>query len=106
MLCSLGVAFLFHTYIAPEAYELFVKEVSAKYGTGLGRTKTVYDCCSCAAAVVLSFVFYGFGRFEGVKLGTVICALVNGTLIGFLSRKMEARFQFRDAWRHGEKTEV
>lgn len=30
LLCSLGVAFMFHTYLAPEAYELFVKEVSAR----------------------------------------------------------------------------
>lgn len=106
VLCSLGVAFLFHTYIAPEAYELFVKEVSGKYGTELGKTKTVYDCCSCAVAVLLSFAFFGFGHFEGVKLGTVFCALVNGSLIGFFSRKMEGHFRFRDAWHRSEKAEV
>ena len=29
--CAIGVSFLFHTYISPEAYELFVKEISARF---------------------------------------------------------------------------
>ena len=45
----------------------------------------------------MSFIFIGFGRFEGVKLGTVICALVNGWTIGQFSRLLTARFCFRDA---------
>ena len=95
--CALGVALLFNTYIPPEAYELFVKELSDAYGWDISRTKTVYDCCSCLVAIAMSFIFIGFGRFEGVKLGTVICALVNGWTIGQFSRLLTARFCFRDA---------
>ncbi len=84
--CSLGVAFLFETTIAPEVYELFVKELSAKYGWKLSVCKTVYDCVSCGVGVILSFAFFGFGHFEGVKLGTIFCALVNGWLIGQCQR--------------------
>ncbi len=97
VLGSLGVAFLFNTYIAPEVYELFVAEISAKYKFTIGRTKTVYDCVSCVMAVVLSFCFFGFGRFEGVKLGTVICALVNGFLIGKFCDLFKALFSFKNA---------
>ena len=96
VLCSLGVSFLFHTYIAPEAYELFVKEISANYGFDISKTKTVYDCCSCLIGVILSFIFFGFGHFEGVKLGTILCAAVNGSLIGLISRTLESVFEFRD----------
>lgn len=96
-LCSLGVALLFHTYIAPEAYELLVKEVSAAFHWDIAVTKTVYDCCSCAVAVLMSFAFFGFGHFEGVKLGTIACALVNGWLIGRIGAFLERRFDFRDA---------
>ena len=95
--CSAGVAMLFHTYIAPEAYELVVKELSGKYGWSISRTKTVYDCVSCAAAVLMSFAFFGFGVFEGVKLGTVFCALVNGSLIGLFGRWYDRKLTFRDA---------
>lgn len=98
ILCAVGVALLFHTYIAPEAYELFVKEISAKYGYPIAKVKTVYDCCSCLIGIVLSFVFFGLGHFEGVKLGTVICAIVNGWLIGQINNGLESLFSFKDAF--------
>lgn len=96
VLCAIGISLFFHTYIAPEVYELFVKEVSSKFGIEIHRFKTGYDICSCLVAVVLSFCFYGFGVFRGVKLGTILCALINGTLIGLCSRFFESRFEFRD----------
>ena len=96
IICAAGISFLFHTYIAPEAYELFVKEVSAVYGFDINRTKTVYDCCSCFFAVILSFLFFGFGHFEGVKAGTILCALINGPIIGLISRRLESVFVFED----------
>ena len=96
VVCAAGVSLLFHTYLSPEAYELFVKELSARFGWNINRTKTVYDCCSCVIAVAMSFLFLGFGRFEGVKLGTVLCALVNGWTIGRCSRWLEGRFDFVD----------
>lgn len=101
VLCSVGVAFFFHTYISPEAYELFVKEISEKYGTNISKTKTIYDCISCLVGVILSFVFFGFGHFEGVKIGTILCALINGWLIGRISSRLEQVFEFKDAfgWR-------
>lgn len=95
--CAASISMLFHTYIAPEVYELFVKEIAAKYGWNINHVKTAYDCISCLVAVVMSFMFFGFGHFEGVKIGTVICALLNGTMIGFFSRAFESRFEFKDA---------
>ena len=97
LLCSIGVSLLFHTYIAPEAYELFVKEVSAKVGMDIHRFKTLYDCVSCGIGVLLSFAFFGLWHFEGVKLGTILCALVNGSIIGACTRFFETRFVFEDA---------
>ena len=97
VVCALGVSFLFHTYISPEAYELFVKEVSETYHLEIGKVKLAYDCCSCLVSVLLSFLFFGFGRFEGVKLGTIICSFINGRLIGFLGGVLESRYRFQDA---------
>lgn len=96
-----GVSMLFHTYFPPEAYELFVKEIADRAHMPVHRFKTIYDCVSCAFSVVLSFAFFGFGVFEGVKWGTVLCALVNGTVIGLFNRMLERNFEFRDLlpWR-------
>lgn len=94
--CAAGVSLLFCTYIAPEVYELFVKQVSMKMGIPTHRMKTIYDICSCLLAVIMSFLFFGCGTFKGVKLGTVFCALVNGSIIGLFSRLWKSCFDFRD----------
>lgn len=97
LLCAAGVAFMFHTYISPEVYELFVKKVSEKYHIKLSTFKTIYDCTSCLIGILLSFLFFGLFEFEGVKAGTVICALINGKLIGIISNLMEKHLEFKDA---------
>ena len=97
VLGSIGVALFLRTYIAPEVYELLVKELSAARHMDVGMVKTAYDCISCAASVAMSFAFFGFGHFEGVKAGTIVCALVNGTLISLISRWLGAHFDERDA---------
>lgn len=96
LITSCGVALLFKTYISPEAYELFVKEVSEKFNVELHKFKTAYDCCSCLIGLALSFILFGFGKFVGVSYGTVICALVNGLLIGMFSKFFDKHFEFRD----------
>ena len=91
-----GVSAMFHTYISPEVYELFVKEVSARFHRNIKRFKTVYDCVSCLTGVALSFLAFGFGRFVGVNWGTVVCALVNGWMIGRFSAFYEKHWTFYD----------
>ena len=94
--CSFAVSLFFHTYISPEAYELIVKELSRKFNRNINKVKTAYDCFSVVLGIVLSFSFFGFGVFEGVKLGTVICAFLNGLLIGKFSNALERRFDFKN----------
>ena len=90
---AVSIACFFKTYIAPEVYELLVKELALKLSKPTHRVKTVYDCVSCAVAVVMSFAFFGLWRFEGVKLGTV--------LIGRCTGWMDGHLDFRDGlpWR-------
>lgn len=95
--CGLGVSMMFHTYISPEAYELFVSEVSKTYRLRTPRVKTVYDCVSCLIGIALSFIFFGFGNFVGIGWGTVICALINGFIIGWMSKMEDRWFEFKDA---------
>ena len=94
--CSLAVSLFFHTYLAPEAYELIVKELSEKFQYDINKVKTAFDCFSVILGIVLSFSFFGFGVFEGVKLGTIICALINGFLISRFTKLLESRFEFKN----------
>ncbi len=95
--CAAGVSAMFHTYISPEVYELFVKEVSSHFGFNINRLKTVYDCTSCLIGVIMSFLAFGLWHFEGVKWGTVVCALVNGWTIGRFSKFYETHWEFYDS---------
>ncbi len=92
-----GVALVFHTYLPPEAYEMFVMELSGKLRVRLPVFKTCYDCASLAVAVGLSFLL--MGGLQGVGVGTVVCAVLNGTLINIFSRVFEHFWKFEDKFR-------
>ena len=97
LLCSgVGVALMFRTYISPAVYELFVKELAAHYSVPVSRFKMGFDYTSCVFAIVLSFSFFGFLNFVGINVGTVVCALVNGLLIGWIGKGLDKRFTFSD----------
>lgn len=93
VLCSVGIALLIKTYLPPEVYELIVKEVSKKYSFKVSKVKTVYDIASLLTAVGLSFLL--LGKLEGVGIGTIVCALVNGFIIGLITRIIDKLFVFR-----------
>ena len=96
VITSAGVAFFCYTYIAPEVYELFVVKVSKKFRKPFHFCKTVYDCLSCLLSLILSFTLFGFGEFVGVNWGTIVCALVNGTLIGLFEKLYDRLWRFED----------
>ena len=100
VICSAAIALILRSYFPPAAYELFVKETSAKWRRPLKNVKTVYDCVSLTIAIVLSFAF--FGKLEGVGIGTIVSALINGTLIHLFGRLYDRLFTFADRfpWRH------
>ena len=95
-LTSAGVAFFCRTQIAPEVYELFVDKVSKKLHKPFHRFKIVYDGASCLLSIVMSFSLFGLGRFVGVDWGTVVCALVNGVLIGLFEKLYDRLWIFKE----------
>ncbi len=89
-----GVALMFRSYIAPQIYELLVVEVSEKFHLHVHKFKTWFDCACCLLAIMLEFIFFGFGTFRAVRVGTVIFALVNGTLISVVGNFLDRHFNF------------
>lgn len=102
LLCTAGIALLFRSYLPPAAYELFVKEISAKFGWQVSRVKLCYDCASCAIAAALSLIL--LGRLEAVGIGTVVCAVLYGPLIGLFDRLLGKTFDFTDKFTLKEET--
>ncbi len=96
ILCSFSVSLFFHTYIAPEAYELIVKEIPLKFDVNINKVKSIYDAVSILLSVFLSFAFFGFGVFKGIQWGTLVCAVVNSIFIRFFSYHLEKQFEFKN----------
>lgn len=94
VLCCAAIALLFTSYLPPEAYELCVKEVSARLKKPLTTVKTVYDCVSLGVSLVLSLLF--FGTIRGIGIGTVICAFCYGSIIRLFQKLYTKHFQFAD----------
>lgn len=93
---SAGIALFFRAYFPPEVYELFVKGVAQHLNKDVSRVKVVYDCCSCAVAIVLSLLF--FREITGVGIGTVVCALCNGWIIGLFGKLFDRYIDFSPAF--------
>jgi len=94
ILCCAAIALLFSTYLPPEAYETFVKELSAKLHKPVHTVKTVYDCCSLAISIALSLIF--FGSIVGIGIGTVVCAFLYGYIIRIFQTLCNKLFCFTD----------
>lgn len=60
--------------------ESFVRAIVMTWGTNFGNTKVVFDATMSICAAGISLIF--FHRLEGVREGTLICAL----LVGFIAR--------------------
>ncbi len=88
LLCSVPlVAFGVMLYLSPKLLptpgEGMSLAISQKTGLTLGSSKTVFDCSLVLISAVVSLLW--FRRLEGVREGTVICALT----VGFVLRQLQ-----------------
>ena len=70
-----------------------MKSVSAKYKIKLPLLKTIVDLSCLTASVIMTFAF--FGEIKGIGWGTLVLALLNGTVIGFFSKLLDRTFEFQ-----------
>lgn len=98
-ICCSALALLFCSYFPPEAYELFSKEVAAKFRKPVHKVVNIYNLCSLALALILSFAL--FGGIKGIGIGTVVCAFAYGFVINFFQKVYGKIFSFEDKfpWR-------
>lgn len=65
--------------------ESIVNVVSKKFNLDFGKTKVAFDCSMTATSIVLGIIFYQ--KLAGVREGTVVAAVLVGTIARFLKRK-------------------
>ena len=93
LMTSFSVALFFKTYLYPQVYDFFAKAVSLRYGIRQSVFKTGVDLTLLLVSTVMTFCF--FGRPEGLHWGTLVMAVLNGTIIGFFSKQLDRIFEFR-----------
>ena len=93
---AFGIALQFKSYFPPAAYDFFVKEASKHFNISVPKFKTGFDIVFVIISITLSFAIFGIGHFEGIKLGTVVVALVNGTTIGLATQVIDRLLSFFD----------
>lgn len=68
--------------------ESFVRSIVVTWNTNFGNTKVIFDTSMTVTAAILSFVF--FHKLNGIREGTVVCAL----LVGFIARLIGKKLEF------------
>ena len=107
IICCNALALLFCSYLPPEAYELFSKEIAAKIHKPVHLVVNFYNLGSLLIAAILSLTF--FGKFQGIGIGTVVCAFLYGFVIRFFQKIYNKLFRFTDKFslrKHFEEREV
>lgn len=65
-----------------------VKTIACKTGNRFGNIKIMFDSTLCITAMVISF--FTFGKIKGVREGTIICAI----LVGSITKMYSAIFEY------------
>ena len=94
ILTALAVAFFFNTYLAPCAYDFFVRVVGHEKKLDMRKWKLSFDFSMLILSVALSLIL--FHKFIAISYGTIIMAVFNGHIIAFFSNTMQKHIDFFD----------
>ncbi len=100
VLTSLSVALLFKNYLAPCAYDYFVRVVGEVKKLDMRKWKIAYDAGMLLFSAILSLALFR-GRLVGLSIGTVVLVICNGNIISFFSNFLDRHFEYYDGlpWR-------
>ena len=93
VLVMFSVAVFFRSYIYPQSYDLFVRELCRKYGFPKSKAKTGFDCAFLLLSIVLSLLF--FSRIQAIGVGTVALSLCGGSILGLFDRLLTRTTRFK-----------
>lgn len=81
LLLTMGIALFVASRLPLLPYDLFVNELAIHKSISFRRCKTLFDL-SCLLTSSL-FLFFFVRRLTGIGIGSIISALLNGTMAGF-----------------------
>ena len=78
---ALGVSLQVIAHVLMLSGEAIVQAISQVFRSDFGRVKTAFDCTLVASAALFSFT--QLGTIEGIREGTLISALITGSIARF-----------------------
>ena len=90
LITAFSIALFFRVYLYPQVYDFFVKGITEHFKIDQTKFKTGFDMSCLAVSVIMTLVF--FKGFVGIGVGTIILALVNGSLIGACGKIIDRFF--------------
>ena len=103
VITAFGVACFFRTYMPLQVYELFVAELTARFGLNITKTKSVFDISLLVISVILALVLFGdasnfdwstigYASFHSIGLGTLVTTAINSPIIGLMGKLINKLF--------------
>lgn len=84
---AFGVAIEFVANVVMLPGEAFVNAVCISFNKDMGKTKVIFDSSMAVISVILCFIF--FGELLSVREGTIISAILVGTIARFIKGKLD-----------------
>ncbi len=85
IILGFGVSLSVIANVVMNSGEAFVKAISDTIHKNFGNVKICFDISCVVAAILLSFLFFGF-KLVGTREGTIIAAVFTGVVVKFFTR--------------------
>ncbi|MCC8192370.1 MAG: DUF6198 family protein [Ruminococcus sp.] len=85
IILGFGVSLSVIANVVMNSGEAFVKAISDTIHKNFGNVKICFDISCVVAAILLSFLFFGF-ELVGTREGTIIAAVFTGVVVKFFTR--------------------
>ena len=92
LIISVGITFFMKCQLPLMPCDIFVRNIVVERHLPLGRTKTIFDISCLVFSIAISLIFTGAIRDIGI--GTVISAILTGTLVTLVSKQISKVFRF------------
>jgi uncharacterized membrane protein YczE len=103
VITGIGVAAFFRTTRPLQVYELFVSQIAARFGFGVGRVKWAFDLSLLFLSVILAAVLFGASglpegeqifsaSYHSIGLGTVVTTIINSPIITLSGKLLDGIF--------------
>ncbi len=93
IILGLGISFSVIANVVMNSGEAFVKAISDVTHKDFGNIKIAFDMLCVGASLVLSLLFFDF-HIVGTREGTVISAILTGTVVKFFGRRFSKPLNF------------